>query len=230
MERKFDWEQQALNGSAAVIISTFAFGGVSIEFVHAMHCILLTTSSTQALTAQVLGHVKRIGQLKETMGVICCHKNTPNIIYRLLQRERAPITISIMSAIIEDDKLKAYNDLYASCAGNIASGNDFFENIASLKAVSSIEDTIADPKNSKHSALATLINESVKRHNTVQAEKRKKLEEERKKAAKKKAAGRKKGNQKDDPINLEEDDVDLTNTYDETSEDETEKIGFEWLA
>ena len=48
--------------------------------------------------------------------------------------------------------------------------------------------------------------------------------------AKKKAADRKKGNQKDDPINLEEDNVDLTNTYDETPEDETEEIGFEWLA
>src|SRR5436305_15334154 len=137
-----------------------------------MHCILLTTSSTQALTAQVLGRVKRIGQLKETLGVICCHKNILNILYRLLQRERVPITMSIMSAIIEDDKLKAYNDLYASSAGNIANGNDFFENIASLKAVSSIEDTIADPKNSKHSALATLINESVKHHDTVQPEKR----------------------------------------------------------
>jgi len=178
LERKFDWEQQALNSSTAVIINTFAFGGVGIEFVHAMHCILLTMPSTQALTTQVLGCVKRISQLKEALGVICCHKNTPDVIYRLLQRECAPITISIMSTIIEDDKLKAYNDLYASCAGNIASGNDFFENIASLKAVSSIEDTIADPKNSKHSALATLINESVKRHNTVQAEKWKKLEEE----------------------------------------------------
>ena len=177
LERKFDWEQQALKGSAAVIISTFAVGGVGIEFIHATHCILLTTPSTQALTAQVLGRVKRIGQLKETLGVICCHRNTPDILYRLLQRERASITMSIMSAIIEDDKLKAYNDLYASSAGNIASGNDFFENIASLTAVSNIEDTMVDPQNSKHSALTILINESVKRHDAAQAEKRKKLDE-----------------------------------------------------
>ncbi len=51
LERKFDWEQQALKGSAAVIISTFAVGGIGIEFIHATHCILLTTPSTQALTA-----------------------------------------------------------------------------------------------------------------------------------------------------------------------------------
>ena len=171
LERKFDWEQQALKGSAAVIISTFAVGGVGIEFIHATHCILLTTPSTQALTAQVLGRVKRIGQLKETLGVICCYRNTPDILYRLLQREHAPITMSIMSAIIEDDKLKAYNDLYASSARNIASSNDFFENIASLTAVSNIEDTMVDPQNSKHSALTILINESVKYHDAAQAEK-----------------------------------------------------------
>src|SRR6266480_6360153 len=176
LERKFDWEQQALKGSAAVIISTFAVGSVSIEFIHAMHYILLTTPSMQALTTQVLGCVKRIGQLKETLGVICCHRNTPDILYRLLQRERAPITMSIMSAIIEDDKLKAYNDLYASSAGNIANSNDFFKNMTSLTAVSSIKDTMVDPQNSKHSALIILINESIKRHDAVQAEKRKKLD------------------------------------------------------
>ena len=55
----------------------------------------------------------------------------------------------IMLAIIEDDKLKAYNDLYASSAGNIASGNDFFKNMTSLTAVSNIEDTMVDPQNSK---------------------------------------------------------------------------------
>ena len=60
LEREFDWEQQTLKGFAAVIISTFTMGNVSIEFIHAMHCILLTTPSTQALTAQVLGCVKRI--------------------------------------------------------------------------------------------------------------------------------------------------------------------------
>src|SRR5436305_3669744 len=228
LERKFDWEQQALKGSAAVIISTFAVGGVGIEFIHATHCILLTTPSTQALTAQVLGCVKRIGQLKETLSVICCHRNTPDILYRLLQRERTPITMSIMSAIIEDDKLKAYNDLYASSAGNIASGNDFFENMASLTAVSNIEDTMVDLQNSKHSALTILINESVKCHDAAQAEKRKKLDEARNVARRKAAARR--GNQKDNPINLEEDDADLTNAYDEISEDETEEIGFEWLA
>ena len=60
LERKFDWEQQALKGSAAVIISTFAVGSISIEFIYTMHCILLITPSMQALTAQVLGCVKRI--------------------------------------------------------------------------------------------------------------------------------------------------------------------------
>ena len=48
-------------------------------------------------------------------------------------------------------------------------------------------------------------------------------------AARRKAVARR-GNQKDNPINLEEDDADLTNTYDEISEDETEEIGFGWLA
>src|SRR5436305_15037523 len=100
LERKFDWEQQTLKGSAAVIISTFAVGSVSIEFIHATHCILLTTPSTQALTAQVLVRVKRIDQLKEILGVICCHRNTSDVLYSLLQREHAPITMSIMSAII----------------------------------------------------------------------------------------------------------------------------------
>ena len=133
-----------------------------------------------------------------------------------------------MSAIIEDDKLKAYNDLYASSAGNIASGNDFFENMASLTAVSNIEDTMVDPQNSKHSALTILINESIKHHDAAQAEKRKKLDEVQN-AAKRKATARRE-NQKDNPINLEEDDADLTNAYDEISEDETEEIGFEWLA
>ena len=136
--------------------------------------------------------------------------------------------MSIMSAIIEDDKLKAYNDLYASSAGNIASGNDFFENMASLTAVSNIEDTMVDPQNSKHSALTILINESIKHHDAAQAEKWKKLDEVRN-AAKRKAAARRR-NQKDNPINLEEDDADLTNAYDEISEDETEEIGFGWLA
>jgi hypothetical protein len=56
-----------------------------------------------------------------------------------------------MSAIIEDDKIKAYNDLYASSAGtSISSGNNFFENISKVAAVSNIEDTVVDPKNSKH--------------------------------------------------------------------------------
>ena len=136
--------------------------------------------------------------------------------------------MSIMSAIIEDDKLKAYNDLYASSVGNIASGNDFFENMASLMAVSNIEDTMVDPQNSKHSALTIFINESIKHHDAAQAEKWKKLDEARN-AAKRKAAARRR-NQKDNPINLEEDDADLTNTYDEISEDETEEIGFGWLA
>jgi len=129
-----------------------------------------------------------------------------------------------MLAIIEDNKLKAYNNLYASSVGNIASSNNFFENMASLMAVSNIEDTMVDPQNSKHSVLTILINESVKRHDAAQAEKRKKLDEARN-AAKRKAAARR-GNQKDNPINLEEDDADLTNTYDEISEDETEKISF----
>ncbi len=133
-----------------------------------------------------------------------------------------------MSAIIEDDKLKVYNDLYTSSAGNIASDNDFFKNMASLTAVSNIEDTMVDPQNSKHSALTILINESVKRHDAAQAEKRKKLDEAWN-ATKRKAAARR-GNQKDNPINLEEDDADLTNAYDEISEDETEEIGFGWLA
>ena len=79
--------------------------------------------------------------------------------------------MSIMSAIIEDDKLKAYNDLYASSAGNIASSNDFFENMASLMAVSNIEDTMVNPQNSKHNALTILINESIKCHDAAQAEK-----------------------------------------------------------
>ena len=137
-------------------------GGIGIEFIHATHCILLTTPSTQALTAQVLGCVKRIGQLKETLGVICCHRDTPDVLYKLLQRELVPITMSIMSAIIEDDKLKAYNNLYTSFVGNIASGNNFFKNIISLTTVSNIEDTIVDLQNSKHSALIIFINESVK--------------------------------------------------------------------
>ena len=80
-----------------------------------------------------------------------------------------------MSAIIEDDKLKAYNDLYASSAGNIASSNDFSKNIVSLTAVSNIEDTMVDPQNSKHSALTILINEFIKCHDAAQAEKWKKL-------------------------------------------------------
>ena len=134
----------------------------------------------------------------------------------------------IMSAIIEDDKLKAYNDLYASSAGNIASGNDFFKNMASLTAVSNIEDTMVDPQNSKHSALTILINESVKYHDAAQAEKQKKLDEAWN-ATRRKATARRR-NQKDNPINLEEDDADLTNAYDEISEDETEEIGFGWLA
>ena len=136
--------------------------------------------------------------------------------------------MSIMSAIIEDDKLKAYNDLYASSAGNIASGNNFFENMVSLMAVSNIEDTMMDPQNSKHSALTILINESVKHHDAAQAEKRKKLDEVWN-AARRKAAARR-GNQKDNPINLEEDNTDLTNAYNEILEDETEEIGYEWLA
>ena len=136
--------------------------------------------------------------------------------------------MSIMSAIIEDDKLKAYNDLYASSAGNIASGNDFFKNMASLTAVSNIEDTMVDPQNSKHSALTILINESVKYHDAAQAEKWKKLDEAQN-ATRRKATARRR-NQKDNPINLEEDDADLTNAYDEISEDETEEIGFGWLA
>ena len=133
-----------------------------------------------------------------------------------------------MSAIIEDDKLKAYNDLYTSSAGNIASGNDFFENMASLMTVSNIEDTMVDPQNSKHSALTILINESIKHHDAAQAEKWKKLNKVQN-ATRRKATARR-GNQKDNPINLEEDDADLTNTYDEISEDETEEIGFGWLA
>ena len=133
-----------------------------------------------------------------------------------------------MSAIIEDDKLKAYNNLYTSSVRNIASSNDFFENMASLTAVSNIEDTMVDPQNSKHSALTILINESVKRHDAAQAEKRKKLDEVWN-APKRKATARR-GNQKDNPINLEEDDADLTNAYDEISKDETEEIGFGWLA
>ena len=77
----------------------------------------------------------------------------------------------IMLAIIEDDKLKVYNNLYISSARNIASSNDFFKNIASLTAVSNIEDIMMDPQNSKHSTLTILINESVKCHDATQAEK-----------------------------------------------------------
>ena len=133
-----------------------------------------------------------------------------------------------MLAIIEDDKLKVYNNLYISSARNIASSNDFFKNIASLTAVSNIEDTMVDPQNSKHSALTILINESIKRHDVAQAEKWKKLNEVWNIARRKVAARRE--NQKDNSINLEEDDADLTNTYDKISEDETEEIGFGWLA
>src|SRR5204863_5403426 len=123
-----------------------------------------------------------------TLDVICCHKNTPDIFYRLLQKKCTPITMFIMSAIIEDNKLKAYNDLYTSSAGNIASGNDFFENIASLTAVSNIEDIMMDPQNSKHNALTILINESVKCHDAAQAEKWKKLDEARNATKRKVAA------------------------------------------
>ena len=48
-------------------------------------------------------------------------------------------------------------------------------------------------------------------------------------ATRRKAAARRE-NQKDNSINLEKDDADLTNMYDEILEDETEEIGFEWLA
>ena len=65
LEREFDWEQQTLKGSAAVIISTFTVGGVGIEFIHAMHCILLTIPSIQAFTTQVLGCVKKLANLKK---------------------------------------------------------------------------------------------------------------------------------------------------------------------
>ena len=95
-------------------------------------------------------------------------------------------------------------------------------------AVSNIEDTMVDPQNSKHSTLTILINESIKYHDAAQAEKQKKLDEVWNATRRKVAARR--GNQKDNPINLEEDDADLTNTYDEISEDETEEIGFGWLA
>ena len=48
-------------------------------------------------------------------------------------------------------------------------------------------------------------------------------------ATRRKAAARRE-NQKDNSINLEKDDADLTNMYDEILEDETEEIGFGWLA
>src|SRR5207248_5700317 len=140
----------------------------------------------------------------------------------LLQREHTLITISIMSAIIEDNKLKAYNNLYTSSVENITSSNNFFKNMVSLMTVSNIEDIIVNPQNSKHSVLTILINEFIKYHDAAQAEKWKKLNEAQNAARRKTAARR--GNQKDNPINLKEDDADLTNTYDEISEDETEEI------
>ena len=82
-----------------------------------------------------------------------------------------------MSVIIEDNKLKAYNNLYTSSVGNIASSNDFLKNIVSLTAVSNIENTMIDLQNSKHSILIILINESIKYHDVAQAEKWKKLDE-----------------------------------------------------
>src|SRR5438874_8703928 len=103
----------------------------------------------------------------------------------------------------------------------MVNGNQFFKNLSNILALSSLEQTLINT-NTSHSPLSLLIKESEKRHDLLQAEKRKRLEEQRKK--------KKKGAKQSDPIIIDEDDVNITVFYDEDSDDEHQIIAHDALA